>query len=456
MANDSFDLLEQLGDKSKVEALKAKIEKKQGADISAALDRIEADIEKAVTDERTTEEVVKDIIQANFQTLNEDVDETEKDLQELMLHLRAMLDSCGGEFAKLQELDPSEQAIVDRAKAAHTKAEQMLEKAEGLPDLANLLFGMKNRRIKRYSKDVQEAVAEIKEAEEEANRMYRDRLKNADIKDSLDRIISQVTGMVSIIEGMIGDVEAQIEALKTRKDLAFQTKEKAAEVMKQRQADLEEIEAKLKAAESELEEMPNGTPEHTEQQKKIADLREARAEIKGKHDIALGIFQSKERFVDQIVVHLEAQTTTKNNLKQLIGQLRSDTEERVTTYESGLQLIQSATAQEAASIYEDAGVKTDQLITEIAAKVFVGSEQDRVDRIEKHPSRMAQLHKVLVAMAQATQVYKEKDAELMEAHREKYGIDVSETFSSRYEGAAEPAATDGGGDGTTDVDDLLK
>ena len=68
----------------------------------------------------------------------------------------------------------------------------------------------------------------------------------------------------------------------------------------------------------------------------------------------------------------------------------------VATYESGLQLIQSATAQEAASMYEEAGVKTDQKITEIAAKVLVGSEKDRIERVKKHPKRMTELHQVLV------------------------------------------------------------
>ncbi|MBI1193547.1 MAG: hypothetical protein GC205_10275 [Bacteroidetes bacterium] len=465
MANESYDLLEQLGDQNKVNILKSNIQAKKGTDIAGKLDQIESDIEKAIQQNRSTEEVVRDIIQANFGSLNQDVQNTEKDLNELMLHLRAMLDSCGGEFAQLQELNDQEEAIVERAKAAFTNAEKALAKAKGMPDLANLLFGLKNRRVKRMSKEVEEALTEIKTSTEEANKMYRDRLKNADIKDSLHRIISQVSGMVKIIEGMIGEVEGQIEALKHRKDMAFQTKEKAAEVMEERQKDLVDLEARLKQAELQLEEFENSSPEHTEQQKKIADLREQRAELKGRYNIALGIFQSKERFVDQIVVHLEAQTTTKNNLKQLIGQLRSDTEERITTYESGLQLIQSATAQEAASIYEDAGVKTDQLISEIAAKVFVSSERDRIDRIKKHPSRMAQLHQVLVAMAQATQRYKEEDAKLAEEHRSKYGIDVSKEFSFQYESPAagtpaanppaKPASTPPAGPGAA-VDSLME
>src|SRR6056300_3798 len=109
--SDSFDLLDQLGDEKKVETLKAKLEKKTNEDIASKLDKIEADIEKAVGENRSSEEIVTGIINANFDSLNGDVEETEQDLQELMLHLRSMLDSCGGEFSKLQELNASEQKL---------------------------------------------------------------------------------------------------------------------------------------------------------------------------------------------------------------------------------------------------------------------------------------------------------------------------------------------------------
>jgi len=321
----------------------------------------------------------------------------------------------------------------------------------------NILFGYKNSKVSKTQKELEVSQAGVKETEARANKSYRERLRNADIGDSLNRVISQVQGMVGIIEEMIVDVEGQIVALKNRKELAFETKEKAAVIMKDRKAELETIEDKLKNAENELLELPNNSAEYTAQEKKIADLREQRASTKGKYNIALGIFQSKERFVDQIVVHLEAQTTTKNNLKQLIGQLKSDTEERVTTYESGLQLIQTATAQEAASLYEEAGVKTDQKITEIAAKVLVGSEKDRIERVKKHPKRMTELHKVLVAMAEATAKYKAEDAKIMKEHSDKFGIDVSETFSHNHEnGGGNDAPSEPAGDsGKGGVNDLM-
>lgn len=430
---ESFDILDQLGSSQKVEELKTKVEKSKAKDILNKLDEIEAKIEEAAGQERSSAEIIEGIIDANFNSLNSDVNNTEKDLQELMLHLRAMLDSAGGEFQQLQELNETELALIEKANNSLTKAENDLKEANAMSNGWNILFGYKRRKIANSQTDLNNAKENLKLAKEEANKLYRNRLRNADIEESLDRIIRQVTGMIGIIEGMIEETVGQIDILKNRKEVAFATKEKAAEIMEERKNDLEKIEAELTKNEEELTQMQNNTPEYTEQQKKIADLREQRAELKGKFNIALGIFQSKERFVDQIMVHLEAQTTTKNNLKQLIGQLRSDTEERVATYQSGLQLIQAATAQEAASIYEEAGVKTDQKITEIAAKIFTSSEKDRIERIKKHPKRLAELHQVLVAMAEATAKFKEEDTKIVEEHSKKFNIDISEQFSSRYE-----------------------
>ena len=232
-----------------------------------------------------------------------------------MLHLRSMLDSCGGEFSKLQELNASEQKLVENATKAREDAEFEAKTAENMSNAWNILFGYKNSKVRKTKAELMNKIAGLKAAEEEAQRRYRERLKNADIGESLNRIISQVQGMVGIVENMIIDVDTQIVSLKNRKELAFETKEKAASIMEDRKADLETTENQLKQAEIELTELPNNSPEYTAQEKKVADLKEQRADLKGKFNIALGIFQSKERFVDQIVIHLEAQTTTKNNLK---------------------------------------------------------------------------------------------------------------------------------------------
>ena len=175
--SDSFDLLDQLGDQKKVETLKAKLEKKTGTDISSKLDQIEADIEIAVGENRSAEDIVDGIINANFNTLNGDVEATEQDLQELMLHLRSMLDSCGGEFSKLQELNASEQKLVENATKAREDAEFEAKTAENMSNAWNILFGYKNSKVRKTKAELMNKIAGLKAAEEEAQRRYRERLK---------------------------------------------------------------------------------------------------------------------------------------------------------------------------------------------------------------------------------------------------------------------------------------
>ncbi|MBK9288099.1 MAG: hypothetical protein IPN38_10540 [Flavobacteriales bacterium] len=58
-------------------------------------------------------------------------------------------------------------------------------------------------------------------------------------------------------------------------------------------------------------------------------------------------------------------------------------------------------------------------------------------------------------MAEATAQYKAKDAEILKAHTNKFGIDVSETFSSNHEGKGASSAQPNTPRKEGDVNDLL-
>ncbi|MCB0755717.1 MAG: hypothetical protein KDB98_09005, partial [Flavobacteriales bacterium] len=168
--SDSFDLLDQLGDAKKVESLKAKIEKQKSTDIVSKLDQIESEIDRAVADKRDPQEIVSGIIESNFETLNGDVDQTEQDLQELMLHLRGMLDSCGGEFSKLQELNAEELAWIEQAKKKLSEAENDLAGAKGMNNAWNILFGYKNSQIAKKEEGLAQSQTNLKDTEARANK----------------------------------------------------------------------------------------------------------------------------------------------------------------------------------------------------------------------------------------------------------------------------------------------
>ena len=311
--------------------------------------------------------------------------------------------------------------------------EEKLENAKDLPGIANVLFGMKNRRMKKFEQEVKDAEEDIDTATKDAERLYRERLRDASIDDSLNRIISQVTGMIDIINGEVANIDENISGLEHRKTIISETKERATKMMEEKEKALEEAEAAVRAAQDDLVNFQNGTEEYAKQENKIAELQNNRSDIKGAYQLALGVFHSKERFFEQVLTHIEAQKTTRANLKTLSAQLRSDTDERIEVYRSTLQLLQSAIAQEAASIYEEAGVKTDALTQTIASKILVASEKDRIVRTEKQEDRMKNISAIIINLAKQVQNFKEKDEQLRNEFKEKYGIDKSEQFEHTYE-----------------------
>ncbi len=401
---------------------------------------LQTSIKDALADSQFTEEKAKqlgiEIAEANFETLEDDRSNMEKDLQDMMIGLREMLDGFGGGFAKLQELNEDETGMIDEAKEQLADFESKLNAAKGMPGIANVLFGMKNRRTKKFSEKVEEAQANIKEVEQKAERMYRERLRDATIEESLNRIISQVSGMIDMINEEVANVDQNIAGLENRKQIIAETKERASKMMEEKEKALEEAEAAVRAAQDDLVNFQNGTEEYAKQENHIADLQNKRADIKAEYQLALGVFHSKERFFEQVITHIEAQKTTRANLKTLSAQLRSDTDERIEVYRSTLQLLQSAITQEAASIYEEAGVKTDALTQTIASKILVASEKDRIIRTEKQEERMKNISTIIINLAKQVQSFKEKDEQLRKEFKEKYGIDKSEQFEHTYESEA--------------------
>lgn len=115
-----------------------------------------------------------------------------------MLHLRAMLDNCGGEFANLQELNKNEQNLVAGAKSKMEVVADLTE-ANAMSNAWTLLWH-EDQPGERTDQGPEAAEQGVKKAEQDANRMYRERLKNADIGESLNRIMSEVQGLNGVVE----------------------------------------------------------------------------------------------------------------------------------------------------------------------------------------------------------------------------------------------------------------
>lgn len=379
-------------------------------------ERIQQEMEKvSKIKDAQKRDIMMSVLKADMDQLVADSKRGEQDFAEAVDGLDQMIEQFGEDFEKLVHLSPDEQALIDDAKA-------------NLDGASRAWFG-------RDAK-VEKATAALKEAEAEAKKRMRARLKSANYEQSTQIFQRRVAETIRIMEAGMKSVGEQLKNVTVRKKEAFKTLAEAATAMKEIEAKTKRAEAQLKSAEDELATLPNGTPDFVTQQAKVSDLREKVTSLNGDYNTALAIHQSKERFAAQLEVHEITNTKLRDNLRNWITVLKSDTLERVATINSRLEAAKRMVEQEVAARIDTLGSKFDQESTEFMAKAGRVSDDLRMKRIEEQPKRMRDLVEVLKAQAAASRDIQKREDAVRKDFEQRYGIDpFAGSFLRDAEGA---------------------
>jgi len=277
--------------------------------------------------------------------------------------------------------------------------------------------------------------------------MARQRLLSANIEASLQEFMVRVEKTIQIMQQRMKEIESQLQTVSLRKQKAFEVKEQAAEALEKLDQELNKKEADLKREEDLLQSFINGSPEHASQTKKISDLRADVERVRGARNTAFVLYQSKEKFASELEIHERTQMKLRDNQRMWITSLRSDTEERIVTFKSRLEAMKAASDQNVAKALDDLGAEADQRNAEYMASVGAASDRLRMEKIEKHPQRIAAIAAVAAAQAEAVQQIRVREAAAIEHFKKLYGIDPTESSFFHYQNTSEEQeSTDKTGD----------
>jgi hypothetical protein len=429
MAQKSFssDVLNQL--LSDTDSAVAQLEKR--AETTPDLDTRFADIQSKfdeasnIKDDNEREMRMK-ILEADFQEIRKDAATEEQDLAQAVFGLNAMLESMGAEYSELTNLNDDEQGIIDNAQAALERAK--LQRAK-----AGDKWFFKQSAIESAEQEIEKAKTALQEAQIEAKRQSRQRLLTADMEASLQEFLLRVEKTIHIMENRMGAIDSQLKAVSARKAKAFQVKEEAARALEELDQRLNGKEEDLRREEDLLASYENGTDEHAAQSKKISDLRADVEGLRGSRNTAFVLHQSKDKFATELEVHERTQMKLRDNQRMWITSLRSDTEERVVTFRSRLEAMKAASDQDIAKTLDDLGAEADQRNAEYMAKVGAASDRIRMEKIEKHPERIANIARVAAAQAEAIQQIRIREREAINKFKELYGIDPTASSFFHYQ-----------------------
>lgn len=405
------------------------LEQRKKDDIAGQIEAFEKKFEEAeqIKDEKERDIRLK-VLEADFSKLRQYIKEEEADLANAVLGLNAIVEQFGGEYDELQQTSPEEEAIIKQAEEKLENAKAQLEQAKGKWKIMG-----RDRAVSKAKALIKESEQAIEDAKAEAKRMARKRLMTHDMEQSLQEFMYKVEKTIGIIERRTEDIKAQLASVSARKGEAFKIKEEAALELEKLDAELNSMEAELSREEDLLDTYVNGSPEHTQQTQKVSDLRAQVEDLRGRRNNAFVLFQSKEKFAAELEIHERTQMKLRDNHLMWITSLRSDTEERVVTFKSRLEAMKAMADQDVAKQLDDIGAAIDQSNVEYMASAGSASDRVRMEKIEKHPERIAKVAKAQAAQAEAIHKIRMREKKAIEDFKKMYGIDPTESSFFHYE-----------------------
>ena len=389
--------------------------------------------EAAKIDDEEERQIRMKVLQADFEVLRDELRKEEQDLSQAVFGLNAIMNEMGTEYEDLMQLSPEEEAVIQDAKDALAEAEKEIDNVKATPGWKFLItFTSRDVKMAEAEEGLEKAKSGIDAADVKAKKMARDRLMKASFEESLQQFMYKVDKTVKIMEERRQEIQKQLEQVAHRKKEAFRIKEEAAKLLEKLDEELNEQEAVLKSRESELDTLVNGSAEYVAVEQEISGIRAKVEELRGRRNQALVLFQSKERFAAELDVHEKSQMKLRDNQDAWITLLRSDTEERLTTFRSRLEAMKAMSDQEAAEKLDSLGTSLDKSNVDFMAKVGSASDRRRMDMVESQPDRIKRIEEARAAQAEAQAAIREREKAALEEFRERYGLDPLDSSFFSY------------------------
>ena len=407
-----------------------------GADIETQFADIQAKFDEAadIADKHERDMRMR-VLTTTLEELRKDAGREEQDLAQAVFGLNALLESMGHEYSELSNFSATENRLIK-------DAETRLTVAQGNRARAETKWFFKDSAIVQADREVAAAKARIEEAKAEARRLARKRLLEADMAASLQEFMVRVEKTINIMDRRVHEIDQQLKIVTARKQKAFEIKEQAARALETLDQQLTGKEADLKREEELLLTIEAGTDEHAAQSKKVSTIRAEVEDIRGRRNTAFVLHQSKDKFAAELEIHERTQMKLRDNQRMWITSLRSDTEERVVTFRSRLEAMKAASDQDIAKNLDALGAEADRRNAEYMASVGAASDRVRMEKIESHPKRIAEIAKVAAAQAEAISEIRVREQKAIEAFKRLYGIDPTESSFFHYQEAGEKTDKD--------------
>ena len=215
-----------------------------------------------------------------------------------------------------------------------------------------------------------------------AEEMKAERIRNADIRSSLNNLIEKSDVIRTLLEEQLGVIDDRLGNTKTGQELVLAQAQDTARELESMDAVLDEISPKVAELDSRIgeatgEELKALQAERTQY---VNQYNEATAK---KQELA-ATQQSLERYASMYANYVESLAKQKAAQQTLIAKLAIDTEQRTVMYDALVESLRTAAQQNIGHRIDDVGRETDAQAEEMITQIGISSENRIVSMMEAH------------------------------------------------------------------------
>ena len=406
--------------------------------LSVKIDEMSRQIELAgqIQDKEKRDDRIR-ILTATMQQIRAEDGAETKDFAEAVMGLSVIAQSIGGDFEKLGKPSDSELKLLSGASDAVKTAESDLIATDGLTKW----FGIQSRAKNAAQAALDQAKTNQTEVEAGVKKMARERLRNANIEESLQQYRYMVDKTIGIMQSRHKTTAAQLKILTARKAEVFKIKEEAAKALERLDQELNGLESDLRAAEDLKSTMINGAPDYVEQERIVSNLMANVEEVRGNRNVANTIFLSKEKAATELEIHEISTRKTFDTQKIWIAKAMSDSEEQQITFVSRVEQAKAMGDFEVIESQVAVGARIDQANSSFMAASSAAADRARMKMLEDHPNQMRALELIRTAQAEHISQIRQREGAMIAEFKTRWGIDP---FAGSYlhgdgaEGASAP------------------
>lgn len=323
---------------------------------------IKSDSAKALADAHA-------LMMADYKSVRDNTQLSEVGIRQAMLGLATIAGSIDVQIKGLKDPTPEEAA----ERVAQVEAIDSAKLEVKIAEQKNFL--VRGSAVRAATAELRVEEDKLVALDKRVASAIENRLQNSTLAQSLTQFTALAARIAQVMGEGAAKMAAQIQLVTASQVRAAEAKTQISGILVKLDAELTSKEADLARERETLSAQVNGTPEYATQQAVINRLESVLAELRGKHNLAQGVFQEKELEVEEMKVIEETLTSLKFLFATRKAMAESNCQKRATMWRAALDVMRAGQTSEAANDVDKVGRKIDHDLVMLAASTNIAAQR---------------------------------------------------------------------------------